>query len=256
MKYSQSIGIAVAVLSLSAMLQAPAADSPDPKTVQTPKTFSFKSNKTADIKYLLFLPKGYEAQKDKQWPLVMFLHGAGERGTDIWRVAIHGPPKVAAKHPEFPFIIVSPQCPDDQIWDKEALAGLLDQVQKDYRVDAARVYLTGLSMGGYGTWDLGLSYPERFAAIAPICGGGNTIGVLLMPPAKREALKSLGIWVFHGAKDDVVPPSESKRMIEALKRLGIDKVKLTEYPEAGHDAWSETYNNPQFFEWLLEHKRQ
>jgi predicted peptidase len=132
---------------------------------------------------------------------------------------------------------------------------LLEQIMRNYAVDKSRVYLTGLSMGGYGTWSLGLTYPELFAAIAPICGGGEFISPFLSSRDKPEALRSLGIWAFHGAKDPVVPVAESERMVELAKKLGIKEVKLTVYPEAGHDAWTETYNNPQLYEWLLEHSR-
>lgn len=230
-----------------------AADAPDPKKMQTSQEFKYTKTKTAELKYLLFLPRGYEANSSKKWPLILFLHGAGERGSDIWLVAKHGPPKVVASRPDLEFVLVSPQCPEGQIWSREVLLGLLDEVMKTYAVDPARVYLTGLSMGGYGTWDLGLSNPERFAALAPICGGGETITVLLS--SKGPALRSLGVWAFHGAKDPVVPLNESERMVEVLKRYGAKDVKLTVYPEADHDSWTATYNNPDFYQWLLQHRR-
>jgi predicted peptidase len=110
-------------------------------------------------------------------------------------------------------------------------------------------------MGGYGTWDLGLSHPEKFAAIAPICGGGELIDVLLLDDKKEAAVKTLGIWAFHGAKDPVVPVSESQRMVDALKQRGVQDIKLTIYPEALHDSWTETYNNPELYKWLLQHER-
>jgi predicted peptidase len=110
-------------------------------------------------------------------------------------------------------------------------------------------------MGGYGTWDLGTAYPERFAAIAPVCGGGDFIRVLLATPQKRAALTSLGVWAFHGAKDSVVPLQESERMVSLLKKTGCSDVQLTVYPEANHDSWTETYNNPDFYAWLLKHRR-
>jgi predicted peptidase len=118
-----------------------------------------------------------------------------------------------------------------------------------------RIYLTGLSMGGYGTWDLGLTYPERFAAIAPICGGGQLITVNLSSRDKGPALKTLGVWAFHGGKDPVVPLEESQRMVAVLKKAGAQDVKLTVYPEARHDSWTETYKNPELYDWLLKHER-
>jgi predicted peptidase len=115
--------------------------------------------------------------------------------------------------------------------------------------------LTGLSMGGYGAWSLGTMHPERFAALAPICGGGELISVLLSSRDKSQALNTIGIWAFHGAKDPVVPVEESRRMVDAVKRAGVKDVKLTVYPEAQHDSWTETYNNPELYRWLLEHQR-
>lgn len=125
-----------------------------------------------------------------------------------------------------------------------------------HKVDAARVYLTGLSMGGYGSWALLAKFPERFAAVAPICGGGERIDILLAARERAAALKSLPVWAFHGGKDPVVPLVESERMVEALKKAGVKDVQLTVYPEAQHDSWTATYNNPKLYEWLLAHERK
>ena len=187
---------------------------------------------------------------------MLFLHGAGERGSNIWKVATHGPPKHVKEHPDFPFILVSPQCPDGGHWSNESLIGLLDEVIKKYAVDVNRVYVTGLSMGGYGTWDLGLTYPERFAAIAPVCGGSQMIALFLSSREKPQALRTLGIWAFHGAKDPAVPLEESQRMVDAAKRVGVRDVKLTVFPEAGHDSWTEAYDDPELYQWLLQHQRR
>jgi predicted peptidase len=222
---------------------------------QMAKQFKFKKTREIQLDYLLFLPKGYEAKSEKRWPLILFLHGAGERGTNVWKVATHGPPKNVTSSPDFPFIIVSPQCPEDEIWSNDTLLALLDEVTRKYAVDTSRVYLTGLSMGGYGTWQLGLTHPERFAAMVPICGGGELITVLLAKGEKAKALKTLGIWAFHGGKDPVVPLEESRRMVELVKKAGVQDVSLKVYPEAGHDSWTETYKNPELYDWLLKHKR-
>ena len=149
-----------------------------------------------------------------------------------------------------------PQCPEDERWSDEVILGLLDELISKYRVDTNRIYLTGLSMGGFGTWSLGTRHPERFAAIAPICGGGEVIDVLLSTKTKAEALKSLGVWAFHGAKDPVVALAESERMVAALKRAGATDVRLTVYPEAGHDSWTATYEDPKLYEWFLSHRRK
>jgi predicted peptidase len=206
------------------------------------------------LKYLLYLPAGYADDPAQRWPLILFLHGAGERGDDLNLVRVHGIPKVAETRADFPFIVVSPQCPVDSWWAdyRMVLTALLDQVAGLYRVDLDRVYLTGLSMGGFGTWVLAASEPQRFAAIAPICGGGFWMYGF---PDRARVIKHIPTWVFHGAKDPVVPLRESEVMVEALKAHGGD-VRLTIYPEAGHDSWTETYNNPEFYTWLLQHRRQ
>jgi predicted peptidase len=247
---------AAALLALVASTSAQPATMSNPPSTQLVKHFRFTKTQSAELDYLLFLPKGYDAKAEKRWPMILFLHGAGERGTNVWQVAVHGPPKNVASHPDFPFIVVSPQCPEHQVWSKEVLLGLLDEITATYAVDKSRIYLTGLSMGGYGTWDLGLAHPEKFAAIVPICGGGQTISVLLVSPDKASALRTLGVWAFHGAKDPVVALAESQRMVDALKKAGVEDVKLTVYPEAGHDSWTETYNNPELYDWLLKHQRK
>jgi predicted peptidase len=241
---------------LSTALSQPAAVStPSSTDNQMAKHLKTQRNLHIDLQYLLFLPSDFGKDKTKRWPLILFLHGAGERGTNLAKVKVHGPPKIVAKQPDFPFIVASPQCPDGQIWSNESLLALLEEVSREYAVDPSRVYLTGLSMGGYGTWSLGLTHPEKFAAIAPICGGGNLISLLLAEGAKAQALKTLGVWAFHGAKDPVVPLSESERMVALLKKRGVTDVQLTVYPEAQHDSWTETYDNPKLYEWFLQHHR-
>lgn len=243
------------VLLLGIAATALGADDPGPDQVQTKKTFKTRIIRAVSLNYLLFLPKAYSASGKQKWPLLYFLHGAGERGTNVWKVATHGPPKLVRQQTDFPFIVLSPQCPPGQRWDNDSLLALLDDVTRNYRVDKSRVYLTGLSMGGYGTWSLGLAHPERFAAIAPICGGGERIAVLLADPKKAEALKSLAVWAFHGAKDPVIKLEESERMVAALRKLGCKEVELTVYPEAKHDSWTETYANPRLYDWFLDHQR-
>lgn len=207
------------------------------------------------LKYLLFLPADYDTRSSRRWPLLLFLHGSGERGADVRLVAKHGPPRLAAHRPDFPFIVVSPQCPAGRTWDPAMLLQLLDRVVARLRVDRRRVYLTGMSMGGYGAWDLAVTEPRRFAAVAPVCGGGDVLPILLAPPARERALRALPVWAFHGARDELVPVSESQRMIGALQRLGARETRLTVYPDAGHDSWTETYDNPKLYEWMSSHAR-
>lgn len=226
------------------------------KENQKPLGFQKRLTRTVRTGYLLFLPEDYRKDSTNRWPVILFLHGAGERGTNLNKVAVHGPPKIVKKRKDFPFVVVSPQCPEGQIWSNEVLLSLLDEVSAKLNVDTNRIYLTGLSMGGYGTWNLGLAYPERFAALAPICGGGDTIRILLTEGRQARALKSLPVWAFHGAKDTVVKLEESERMVNALKEVGCKEVELTVYPDAGHDAWTETYNNEMLYQWFLKHKRR
>lgn len=233
------------------------AQTTDPELGQQRQMLETKVAKPVRLGYLLYLPKDYDANGSRRWPLMLFLHGAGERGDDLARVAVHGPPKLVKQGRQFPFILVSPQCPAGERWDNDALLALLDDVAAKHKTDTNRVYLTGLSMGGYGAWSLAAAHPERFAAVAPICGGGSTIDVLLgsREKARAAALRTLPVWAFHGAKDPVVPLSESERMVSAFQRTGNANVKLMVYPEAQHDAWTETYNNPELYEWFLSHKR-
>lgn len=226
-----------------------------PDAVHQARQFTKQITRTVTLNYLLYVPRAAATQPDKRWPLILFLHGAGERGSDVWLVAKHGPPKIVREQPDFPFIVVSPQCPAGRVWDNDEVLALLDEILATQPVDPTRVYLTGLSMGGYGTWSLGLAHPERFAAIVPICGGGDPLKAMLADPSKAEALRSLAVWAFHGAKDPVVKLSESERMVEALRRAGVREVELTVYPEAQHDSWTETYANPRLYEWLLRHQR-
>lgn len=202
------------------------------------------SAEKATVHYLIALPENYDEQ-DK-CPLMIFLHGMGERGDDLDLVKKHGPPKIVKEKNATPFIIVSPQCPNTEWWKIEKLTKLLDHILATTKADPERVYLTGLSMGGFGTWAWTAKEPERFAAAIPICGGGN--------PAVAERLVDLPLWVFHGGKDKVVPLAKSEAMVEAIKKVGGTKIKLTVYPEAGHDSWTKTYDNPEIYEWLLSHK--
>ncbi len=224
--------------------------------MQTPQQFKKKISRTAQLDYLLYLPERYQKSGDK-WPLMLFLHGAGERGTNLGKVTVHGPPKLVQEGQKyFPFVLISPQCPPGRTWRDDELLALLDHVIAKHNIDTNRVYLTGLSMGGYGTWSLGTKYPERFAAIAPICGGGEQIHILLGSAQKKAALSSLGVWAFHGGKDPLVVVEESQRMTNALMRVGCKDVKLTVYPEVAHDSWVNAYNEPQLWNWFLAHERK
>ncbi len=200
------------------------------------------------LNYLTYLPKNFPEGQEK-YPLMLFLHGAGERGDDLELVKRHGPPQLIENGQDMPFIVIAPQCPKKQWWPMKntELLQLIESVKEKYPVDVNRIYCTGLSMGGFGTWSLAIERPDLFAAIAPICGGGDSTKVC--------AIKDVPTWVFHGAKDTVVPIEKSQVMVDSLQACG-GNVKFTIYPDATHNSWTETYDNPEFYEWLLSHTKK
>jgi predicted esterase len=198
-----------------------------------------------ELKYLQYIPEGYDSDHTRRWPLLVFLHGAGERGNDLKLVKIHGPPKLIDAGKKFPFIVVSPQLALDEWWSPDMVVWLVKNMLRTLRLDPDRVYLTGFSMGGYGTWETAAKYPELFAAIAPICGRGD--------PSTAWKLRHTPTWIFHGAKDPVVPVKHSDDMNKALKQYG--NVRYTVYPNEEHNSWTETYNNEELYRWLLSHVR-
>lgn len=198
------------------------------------------------IDHLLYLPGDYDQNRGR-WPLVLFLHGAGERGAEVVDVARAGPPCLVANGYKLPAIVVSPQCPPRHDWQPEILLSLIDEVSMLYRVDARRIYVTGYSMGGIGTWALAAAAPERFAAAAPLCGAGDT--------SRAEAFRSLPLWVFHGEDDKVVPLKESQEMVDAVRAVG-GNVEFTVYPGEGHGICGRTYAREDFWHWLLRQRRE
>ncbi|NLF39325.1 prolyl oligopeptidase family serine peptidase [bacterium] len=217
--------------------------------VATPGQYAcaFDKTITKNVKcnYLLYLPGAYGTRTTQEWPLMVFLHGSGERGGSIDKVKKQGPPKLIAEGRQYPYIVLSPQCPSGEWWSADLLMPLIDEIIATYRVDTNRIYLTGLSMGGFGAWRLAGEYPWKWAAVVPICGGGN--------PNDAWRMRRLPFWVFHGAQDNVVPIAESQTMVDALKKRGAD-VQFTIYPDAKHDAWTATYTNDALYAWLDEHR--
>jgi predicted peptidase len=225
-----------------------------------------KPGSDVTIRYMLFVPTSYRPDGPKL-PLMLFLHGFGEcSNDDLSRVKIHGPAKIVENQPDFPFVLISPQCPPptsedatkpltppelntliQRAWKADQLIQLIDHVANQLNVDNDRVYVTGLSMGGYGTWRLAATYPERFAAAVPICGGGE-------PKKMAKPLSKLPIWAFHGAKDTVVLPSESQNMVNAIRREN-GNLLFTMYPNADHNSWAPTYDDPKIYDWLLAQRR-
>jgi predicted peptidase len=203
---------------------------------------------TVRLDYLMYLPDDYTEAGTQRYPLILFLHGSGERGTDLASVKKIGLPARLANWPDCPFIAIAPQCPRDSIWvfELETLRALLDSVCGSLRVDGDRMYLTGLSLGATGVWYMATRYPRLFAAIAPISGRGISRSLI-------ENLKETPVWAFHGKADAVVDPAESERMVSALRETGAD-ARLTIYPAAGHDAWTSTYADSELYDWFLSHR--
>ncbi|MCX6643427.1 MAG: prolyl oligopeptidase family serine peptidase, partial [Candidatus Bathyarchaeota archaeon] len=204
-----------------------------------------KKSFSKEVKYLLYLPHEYNSDTERMWPLLVFLHGAGERGEDLETIKLHGPPKLIETGKKMPFVVVSPQLAIGERWSPDIMAWVIKDLLKTVRIDSDRIYLTGLSMGGNGAWETAAKYPELFAAIAPICGLGD--------PSIAWRLRNIPIWIFHGAKDPVVPIKHSDDMYTALKQY--ENVKYTVYPEAGHDSYTDTYLNEELYSWFLSQRR-
>ena len=193
------------------------------------------------MKYVIQFPENYTV--GKKYPVILFLHGAGSRGNDIDKLLNNPYFKITSEHENFPFVSVAPQCSENTWFDVyETLKSVVLNIADKEYVDKNRIYLMGASMGGYATWQLAMSMPEYFAAIVPICGGGMYWNA--------ERLINIPIWAFHGQKDMTVQLEESEKMVNAVKKRGGNAM-LTIYPEAGHDAWSDTYRNLEVFKWLL-----
>lgn len=198
------------------------------------------------MQFVISYPNEYRFEE--KYPVILFLHGAGSRGKKIESLLENPYFQITDKHNKFPFVTVAPQCHADTWFDLfEVLERFVKAIATMPFADSDRIYLMGASMGGYATWQLAMSMPEYFAAIIPICGGG------MYWNASR--LMNVPIWAFHGEKDEMVLPEESVKMINAVNRSG-GHAKLTIYPEHTHDSWSDTYSNPEVFEWLISNKNQ
>lgn len=197
------------------------------------------------LKYNIYLPKDYR-EFDSEVPLVLFLHGVGERGDNIDHVETHGIPKLIASGKKFPFITVAPQCPMYEWWSRsemvKSLVLLIEKLKNEYRIDYNRVYVTGLSMGGFGTIAIVNERPDLFAAAIAVCGGADF--------SNYNRLKEVPIWLFHGEKDDVHPVEYSQIIYDGLKNINSE-VKLTVYDGIDHNSWDLTYDNEDIYKWLL-----
>lgn len=237
-------GVVITTLLLIVTASAVAAAEPVPgKQVDG----VYKVSAEQEVPFLLYLPKNYKS--DGKFPLMLFLHGRGESFGPLSLVKKWGPPRMVERGEHLPFIVVSPQCPRKESWrqprQQAALVKLLGHITKKYAVDQDRVYLTGLSMGGYGSWRLAADHPDRFAAVAPICGGGKV--------EDAGTLSSVPFWVFHGDKDTAVPFDRSKQMVDAILAAGGKSIRFTTLENIGHNSWSAAYATPELYQWLLQH---
>lgn len=266
---------ALFTLSTAAVMSAQESDAPkETKATSADPLEAFEARQyeggegELSLPYRLLKPIGFEAENrdpQQRYPLVVFLHGAGERGDDNERQLIHGGRNFAdeamrRRHPAF---VVAPQCPAEKTWSLvrglalgnkddarkpvQSVLGLIEQLKQEFPVDENRIYVGGLSMGGFGTWEILKVQPELAAAAFPICGGGD--------PDAVERFKSTPIWVFHGGADGVVPPERSRDMVDALKAVG-GNVIYTEYEGVGHDSWTQTFNNLLMWDWLFAQRKK
>ena len=203
------------------------------------------------VDLMLHVPSG--APPNGGHPLILYLHGRGER-IPLERIASFGPPRIAAEDPNFPWIVAAPRCPPGRGWDTTELGLLLDALEGSLPADPDRVVITGISMGGFGTWSLAMTCPERFAAAVPVCGGAPFADISVLDEDLLTRLRALPIRAYHGALDTVVPVSESEDVVAELRALGCD-VDLVTYPGVGHDSWMRAYAEPNLWRWLEQQRR-
>lgn len=207
-------------------------------------SFSSKLQKPVSLRYLIWTPAGKAPAGG--WPLVIFLHGSGERGNDLHQTLVHGWPEMASKGKSFPFILVAPQAPEHYDWDVDEIEGLRRRLLHKTHANPDKVILTGLSMGGIGSWNYAEAYPNTLAALIPVCGYGDTDGA--------GRINHLPVWAFHGADDKVVLTAKDQEMVDELKKVG-GNVRFTVYQGVGHDSWDKAYAEPELIPWLLEQRR-
>lgn len=208
---------------------------------------TYRAEQTHGFNYFLYYPPDYTDTGSEKFPLLLFLHGGGESGLDLQAISKFGPPSLLTEGHSIPMLVLAPQHPHArQLWDVTALKRLLDYIVQTKRVDKNRIYLTGLSRGGFGCWELAINYPDTFAAMAVVCG---------MSPAPYASWleKEMGIWLFHGTEDRVIPFQESRKMADRLRELKHN-FTFTTYQGLGHEIWERAYRTPGLFDWFLAHQ--
>ena len=208
-------------------------------------SFSTEITVKKQLNYLLYTPKNIKQPK----PLIIFLHGSGEKGNDLEKVKVHGPFKYLKNH-ELDAYVLAPQCPQEEYWDEEVLYRLIQKVIKENKIDPDRIYLTGLSMGGWGAWNLAFAHPDMFAALVPIAGFVDRV-----PMIENCKIKDIPTRIFHGLLDDVVDVSYSVNIYKKL-RICNEDIELTIFDDANHDSWTRVYDDPAIYEWMLQQKRK
>lgn len=256
MRSSKAVAVSIACMMIGASAASEAQDSVDGFAART-----LVGSSGTVMPYRLFIPD--ETKRSQPLPAIIFLHGAGGIGTDnlkqitggnstgthVWTTS-----DIQARHPAF---VIAPQMGPDNVWDRRRAEGLapyaqlvielLDNLSREFAIDRDRIYVTGQSLGGYGTWDLIIKRPDLFAAAVPLCGVGT--------PSRASAVRDMPIWVFHGAKDDVVPVTGSREMVAALKAVG-SAIRYTEYADVGHGVWLRAYTEAELPNWLFAQRRR
>ncbi len=251
LKHSIPYLIVAALAILGLAIGKPSTSETDRHTIQKLPPEIAAKTKNLNEQFWLYLPKSYErASKTEPMPLIIYLHGSSRRGRDVEQVKANGLAPLMDKRDDFEFVVVSPQALSKHSWQRcwqpDDLIILLDHLLATYHIDPKRVYLTGLSMGGYGTWAAIEKHADRFAAAAPICGGGD--------PASAKSIGKLPVWAFHGEDDRVVSVERSREMVTAIE-TAKGNARLTVYPGVGHDSYTRTYADPKLYQWFLKHKR-
>ncbi|MBW6458591.1 MAG: prolyl oligopeptidase family serine peptidase [FCB group bacterium] len=238
--------------------------SPSEEALNTYEAKEYFNDRGETLLYRMLTPQDIKA--NRKYPLVLFLHGAGERGNDNERQLIWGADMFLSgkNRSKYPCFVIMPQCPEEKRWvevswgqgghampehPSETMAlviALMEKIITEYPVDPRRIYVTGLSMGGYGTWDLISRMPDYFAAAVPICGGGDE--------AQANKLVDIPLWAFHSADDRTVPVERSRNMVNAVREAGGKKIRYTEYEDAGHGSWKPAYADPKLMRWMFRQR--